>query len=213
MNKQIIGLISLAVIFVLVANFASASRTGGNGSNYFSSNSDGLGTIYYNTGPVGVGGSGSNVASFFVQGYSNFSYPIFAVASSSGMEVFSVSNTGSTTKMMRYVGYGTPTVATSTGSGSVAGTTTLSVGSSDLAGSIYLTTGSVPGINTTIVTFISASSTDPFFCILQPMNKNTAQLYAASSTSMSTTTTGFIIKSGSIGLISTTTYQWNYLCN
>jgi len=199
---------------LLFAGPALADRTGTT-AQYFASNADSYSTLYYNAGPLDIGSSASGIASLFVQGYSNVSFPIFAAASSTGQLVLAVTSNSSTTQMVQYAGFGTPTIATSTGAGTVAGTTTLAVGSTDLAGDVLLVTGSNPVVNQTIFTLTVGSSTapSPIFCVTEPMNLATGGLYGATTTFMATTSTGFSLKSGTIGLVSTTTYLWNYHCN
>ncbi len=207
-----LAIITVIVVFIIVVQPVNAARTGGGSTNYFTSASDGYSTIYYNSGPVDVGSSASLVASFFVQGFSNVNIPIFAVATSTGQIVFQVNAIGSTTQIMQYKGFGTPTTATSSGIGTT-GTSTLAAGSTDLAGNIYIFTGSSPAAGGTIASVDYASSTPPVFCTVSPMNSLTAS-GAASTTYIGTTTTGFNIKAVSgLSLTADSVYQWSYLCN
>ncbi len=193
------------------AHKAEAARTQSFlGTGYFTTVGDAFNTIYYNSGPLDIGSSLSAFATLFVQGYAGSATSTFATASSTGIKTFDVSSTGTTT-VRQIVGFAKPTVATSTGAGSVMGTSTLDTYSTDVAGSIYLTTGSTPAVNATIFTVTSASSSVPF-CILEPMTSLTSES-TGSTTYMATTSTGFSLKSGPVALLSTTTYQWNYLCN
>lgn len=117
------------------------------------------------------------------------------------------------TTLQTYVGVGTPTIATSTGAGLTAGTSTLAASSTDLAGSITINTGNAPVASSTIFSFTSASSTASF-CVLQPVGTTTASLYGATSTIMQVaSSTVFNLRSNVNPLIGTTTYQWNYECN
>lgn len=213
-------LIGQSIPFVLLAlalsfSVANAGRTGGGSVNYFTGNSDGFSTIYYNSGPVDIGSSASLAATLFVQGYSNINISEFAVASSTGQSIFSVGGPdtlASTTKITQYQGFGTPTVATSSGIG-ITGQVILAAGSTDLAGNLTVFTGASPAVGGTITTVTFASSTNPVFCIQSPLNSITAS-GAASTTFMGTTTTGFTFKAvAGLSLTASSIYQWAYHCN
>lgn len=207
-----------AKIFILLAIFgtigapfvAEAARTQTfAGIGYFTALGDAQSTIYYNSGWVDIGSMLSSIATLYVQGTAGSATSTFAVASSTTQKIFDVSSTGTTT-IRQYQGFGTPTVATSTGAGSLVGTSTLSTGSSDLAGSVTIVTGATPAAKATIFTFTSASSTNPF-CVYSPANARAIDV--ATSTFITNTATGFSLVASTTQLIGLSTYQWNYLCN
>lgn len=124
--------------------------------------------------------------------------------------LYASTTNAATTTTSRLTNGVTPIIATSTGSGSTMGTSTVATGSSGLGGSVYLVTGSNPAGDATIFS-LTSSSTNPF-CTVSPANSLTAQLSTASSTFVATSTNGFLLKSSTNGLSATTTYQWNYHC-
>lgn len=212
MNKKTYFLGLAILVFMAALSMTSsvnASRTGTQSvGGYFTTNSDALNTVYYNTGPVNIGSSASGIATLFVQGYSGSATSTFSVASSTGQKTFDISSTGTTT-IKQYQGFGVPTVATSSGIGTT-GTATFATGSTDLAGALFVTTGAAPAASATIFTFTSASSTLPF-CQFSALN--TAAANVATSTSIATTTNGFALNIGVTTLTASTAYKWVYLCN
>lgn len=105
------------------------------------------------------------------------------------------------------------TSAPSIAAGAGAGTSpTVSVTGSDLAGEITVTTGTLPtGTNATIVTltFTAAYGTAPSV-VLTPSNAITAVLSGVTQTFVNSTTTTFLLKSGTTALTASTTYKWMY---
>lgn len=105
----------------------------------------------------------------------------------------------------------TPTIAAGTGAGSSPGT--LSVTGTDASMVISITTGTAPVLSSTVatVTFATAYGVAPVI-ILTPANSAAALLTGITDafiTQASTSTTTFVITSGTTGLTGATTYVWN----
>lgn len=212
--KKFLATLAIVLLGTLsIVGIAEAARTASQSvGGYFTTSPINAVNVYYNSGSVGIGTSAPTSNGLSVVGLATTSgADIVKIASSSGALYLTVGDTGTTT-LKQYIGFGKPTLATSTGSGSNMGTATLAVGSTDLAGQIVLVTGSIPAANTAILTLTYGSSTFPF-CIYSPVNKPASQLSVASSTFIASNQTTFVLTSGDIGLPSTTTFQWNYECN
>lgn len=215
--KKILSLALAISLILATTGSAYAARTGGS-VNYFTSTGDGSGTVYYNAGPVAIGSSASNVASLYVQGFANLNSAIALFASSTGQALLQIGGSygglnSSSTRMVQYEGFGTPTLTPSTGAGT-GGTSVLGAGSTDLAGSIFVYTGTTPAANANVFSFTTGSSTAPFqpYCVIHPAN-NQAAAGTASTTYIATSTNGFTLKSNNTALTASVAYQWNYHCN
>lgn len=103
-----------------------------------------------------------------------------------------------------------PTIAAGVGAGS---SPTVSITGSDTAGAVSVTTGTLPtGTNAVVatITFNTAYGTAPYI-VLQPANAITATLSGVSMVFVTSTTTTFVITSGTTALTAATTYKWNYV--
>jgi hypothetical protein len=111
-----------------------------------------------------------------------------------------------------------PGIAAGAGAGTTP-TVTMGTNSNDISGVINITTGTTPtGTNAIVatITFNTAYVTAPFVT-LTPANRNaqaltgsTAVLVPAPGQTNGTTTTTFIIESGTTALTASTAYIWNY---
>lgn len=108
-----------------------------------------------------------------------------------------------------------PTIAAGTGAGTTP-TVTVGSGSTDLAGYLNITTGTIPaGANATVatITFNVAYGSAPTAVILTPANSVTALLSGITMCYVdqaSTSTTVFVIKSGTTALTAATAYKFFY---
>lgn len=115
-----------------------------------------------------------------------------------------------------------PTVTAGTGAGTSPGT--LSTSGTDTVGLLTIQTGTSPAASATIATItfhsnVSNTVSNGGPCIfLWPTNSTTAALSGTSSVYLGTQAssggnwTGWSIKSGSVALSGSNTYQWFYLC-
>lgn len=115
-----------------------------------------------------------------------------------------------TTSSKHFSGTGTsPTIAAGTGAGT---SPTVSIVGKDSAGAVSVTTGTLPtGTNAAVatITFNSAYVSAPYV-VLYPANAATAALSGVSMTFITSTTTTFVITSGTTALTAATAYKWNY---
>lgn len=108
------------------------------------------------------------------------------------------------------IGSGTaPTAVVGAGAGTSPSSVTVS--GHDMAGSVSLTTGTLPtgGATVLTLTFGTAYGSAPYV-VLQPINASTALLSGATMVFVTSSTTTFVITSGSTGLVAATGYAWNY---
>jgi hypothetical protein len=148
---------------------------------------------------------------------SNQAGAAFSAAGTTGQVLIS-GGTGSPTwtnspTLIHQVSGGTaPTVAAGAGAGS---SPTIAIAGHDTDFSITLTTGTTPtGTNAVIatVTFGTAYATAPYFQITSA-NANAASLMTALLATYGTsTTTTFVLNSGTTGLVAATQYIWNVHC-
>lgn len=105
-----------------------------------------------------------------------------------------------------------PNSAPGNAGGTGAGTgPTISVTGNDQDGLITITTGTSPSASATIIT-ITYGSTWPTasFATLTPGNSTTAALSGFGAISLTTSTTNFVLTSGSSALAASTQYKWYY---
>lgn len=134
------------------------------------------------------------------------------VRSGAGAEKFRV--LGNETGVVHLEGIGgAPTIAAGTGAGT---TPTVSIAGTDIAGTISVRTGAAPATSSTVVTITFnrqwGGTTIPKI-ILQPTNRATAELTGtnlAYVTQASTTTSSWVITSGTVALGTPVTYTWTY---
>jgi hypothetical protein len=102
-------------------------------------------------------------------------------------------------------------VAAGTGAGT---SPTISIVGNNIGGTITLTTGSTPAASAIVATVTFSSAFDAAPAVgLDPANVNAAGLSGTSvvfADSASTTTTVFVLKSGSTALPGATQYIWTY---
>lgn len=105
-----------------------------------------------------------------------------------------------------------PTIAAGAGAGT-SPTVSIASGSTDLAGCVNVTTGTLPtGTNAVVatITFNKSFVTSAPFIVLYPANAVTATLSGVSMVFVTSTTTTFVITSGTTALTGSTAYKWNY---
>lgn len=104
----------------------------------------------------------------------------------------------------------TPTIAAGTGAGT---SPTVSIVGTDTAGRITITTGTSPAANATIatITFAGGAYGSAPYVSLTPSNQPAAALSGANMPFPSSTTTTFVLTSGTTALTAATTYTFNYL--
>jgi len=135
------------------------------------------------------------------------------ITSGAGAEKFRV--LGNETGVVHLEGIGAaPTIAAGTGAGT---TPTVSIAGTDIAGTISVLTGAAPATSSTVVTVTFnrqwGGTTIPKIIIV-PTNRAAAELSGTSVpyvTQASTTTTSWVITSGSVALGTPVTYTWSYL--
>lgn len=221
----------------LVARFTLQNAAGTTDAIRIASSTGATMSIFDYQGHLNIGTT-TDAASLAVQGASGQTSNLFNLASSSGLSVLSVKpcatgpcnllvvNSSSTNNLFvvddkgnafinHIVGSSTlPTIATSTGVGTGAGTSaTMESGSTDLAGLMHFKTTNAPATNSTIVTitFARTYAAAPF-CDLTPGNStstvDSAKYYA------STTASTLLLKSSvTTAITATTTYDIFYSCN
>lgn len=149
-------------------------------------------TTYSNAATLYVGApiAGSNVTF----STSNPVYGIFTTSNIGAVHYFS-----STTNPVTSAGSGAGTSPTTSSSGT------------DLEGTVTVTTGTLPGASSAIVTvtYFSAFPNNSF-AVLTPGNAITAALSGTTMVYVTTTSGGFTINSGTVGLTAATSYVWYY---
>ena len=136
-----------------------------------------------------------------------------------GTNLFISQTSGPTRKTLAFVGdtithiignSATPGIAAGAGAGT---SPTVSVAGTDLAGAVSITTGTLPtGTNAVVatITFATAYGAAPYV-VLQPSNALTATLTGVSMVFVTSTTTTFVITSGTTALTAATAYKWNFM--
>lgn len=123
---------------------------------------------------------------------------------------FSAANLTGNLITQHLIGSGSaPSIAAGAGAGT---TPTVSLTGTDLAGAVSVTTGTLPtGTNAVVatITFNASYSTAPYV-VLYPANAVTATLSGVSMVFVTSTTTTFVITSGTTALTGATAYKWNY---
>lgn len=127
-----------------------------------------------------------------------------------GMDQGSVVN-ASAIFSKHYVGiYTGATIAAGVGAGT---SPTVSIAGTDSAGAVSVTTGTLPtGTNAVVatITFNTAYGGTAPYIVLQPANAITATLSGVSMVFVTSTTTTFVITSGTTALTAATAYKWNF---
>lgn len=99
------------------------------------------------------------------------------------------------------------------GTGAGTGPTITSVNPTDLAGEVRALTGTTPAASQTVISVTLSRSFDAadFHVILTPANAAAAALTGTSQVfAVTTAANTFTITSGSVGLVASTQYNWNY---
>lgn len=153
----------------------------------------------------------NNAGSFGGDGFGNFTWN----NTTKQLFVYAISNQNLESQMaslVHVVGFsGAPTIAAGAGAGTTP-TVSMASGSTDLAGAVNITTGTLPtGTNAVVatITFNTAYGTAPFV-VIYPANAITATLSGVSMVFATSTTTTFVITSGTTALTAATAYKWFY---
>lgn len=196
------------------SNYAALMLTGAgvtaiSGSVLYISNSNTSGTIQFQTDATNrwsFDGGGNLLA--------NGADNTYTIGSSSSNRP-SLVHVGTSVNVPHLVGTGTaPAIAAGAGAGTLP---TVAISGSDLGGFISITTGTVPtGTNATIatITFNAAFAAAPKAILLYPANALTATLSGVAMVFIdqsSTSTTTFIIVSGTTALTGSSAYKWSYV--
>lgn len=159
-------------------------------------------TVFINTPPV----AGTNVT---------ITNP-YALYINSGGSYFNGNVTASTGAMATFthiLGNNQSGTPPSIAAGAGAGTSpTVSISGTDMDGAITVTTGSTPtGSNATIVTITYGYSfPSNSYVTLTPANSTTASLSGTTLEYVTTSTSNFVVVSGTVALTGATTYKWFY---
>jgi len=147
-----------------------------------------------------------------VNGASNFSSVRTSglITSLGGLTVTGSFNISGSSILKGQVTFGGPTPVVVSGSG--AGTTsTVTIAGTNNGGVITAVTGLTPGTSATVATVTyTAAFPAGSSAVLYPANANTAILSGTSMVYTSGSTTNFTITSGTVSLVGSTTYVWNY---
>lgn len=169
-----------------------------------------LGSAYSNSSYPGLPAGGlslwcANSSIGYISGTSH----IFQVGFGTTSQIASITSSGLTAK--HFIGGGSaPTIAAGAGAGTGP---TVSIAGSDTAGTVTVTTGTLPSGSSIVatITFATAYGSAPKGVLLFPQSSSTALLSGATMIYTTSTTTTFVINSGTTGLTAATTYVWSYV--
>lgn len=169
-----------------------------------------------NTVAVGQGGTGDTTLTAYAPlfGGTTATAPVQSGTVGTSGQVLTSNGAGALPTFQAAAGGGSVAPLSTIAAGTGAGTSpTVSVVGTDQAGQITVTTGTAPtGTNAIVatITFNLAFGTSPYV-VLYPANALTATLSGISMVFVTSTTTTFVITSGTTALTGSSTYLWNFI--